>query len=121
MGAISGLNAVPENADKFSSQVLSNCSKSVGVSVQLDGRSANGLNGSERITVYGSNLSANVADMIAVKDEYGTAGAVAITAQFEKKYFPYKWIGIKYTHGTNVGTGTVSVVVNEVVIGVAIS
>jgi len=119
--AFPGLNAVPENADIFASELFSNCSKNTAISVQAITSAMNGANGSERITVYGSDISGNFADMVAIKDEYGTAGAITLASLFEREYFPFKYIGIKYTHGTNSGTGTVTILYNQTVTGVSIS
>ncbi len=107
------LNTVPENADVFSSAEFSpSMSDSMSVSVQVNtALMADSV--SPSITVMGSNISGNVADMVPVKDEALISGPLAMNAPFVRNSFPYKWIGIQYTANGNVGAGTFSVYIEK--------
>lgn len=121
MGAFVGLNTIPENADAFSSEIFDgSCSKSMAFSVQANTNAMNGDTSSPSLTIMGSNISGAVADMVVVKDEFGNSAPMPLIQPFVKPYFPYKWIGIQYTHGTNVGTGTITVAYNQMVTGVGL-
>ena len=110
-----GLNGVPENADKFAAQEFSpNCSNSMPFSIQANNSGSVGGDQSGQFTVMGSNLSANVADMVNVKDESGASGPMPVNGGiFVKNFFPFKYIGIQYTHNTNSGSGTISLVMEQ--------
>ena len=101
-----GLKTVPENADVFASQEFSpNSSDSMSVSLQADTTlMTDKIN--PQYTVMGSNISANVADMVNVKDESGAVGPFNISVPFVKNYFPFKYIGIQYTANGDIGAGT---------------
>lgn len=109
-----GLNGVPENTDKFAAQEFSpECSNSMPFSIQADNSGTVGGDGSGQFTVMGSNISKLVGDMVNVLQENGSSGPISVNATFEKSYFPYKYIGIQYSHNTNAGTGTVSLVMEQ--------
>lgn len=105
------LKTIPENADIFASQEFtSNTSDTMNVSVQCDKTTGPMQNpDTSTFQVLGSNVSANVADMIPVVDERGNDGARSCSQAFVKAYFPYKYIGIQYLANGNAGTGTLSV------------
>ena len=111
MNIFPGLATKAENADVFASAEFSpSTSDSMNVSIQFDTTlMTDKVNG--RYQVMGSNISGNVADMVAVKDESGSSAAVAVTVPFVKQFFPYKYIGIQYTHLTNAGAGTFNVTI----------
>lgn len=105
MRAFPGLNNIPENADAFGSQEYSDTGDYCAFSIQIDTTlMTDKVN--PNFQVMGSNISGNAVDMLPVKDEYGVVGPISMATMFEKKYFPYKWIGIQYTANTNAGAGT---------------
>jgi hypothetical protein len=107
------LNTIPENADKFASEEFSpSTSDSMSVSIQVDTTLMTDAT-SPNITVMGSNISGNVADMVAVKDESGNSGSSALNSPFIRNNFPYKYIGIQYTANGNAGAGTLSVYIEK--------
>lgn len=110
-----GLDGVPENTDKFAAQDFSpNCSNSMPFSIQADNSASVGGDASGTFTVMGSNLSKNVADMVPVVAQNGSSGPLPVVGgTFEKSYFPFKFIGIQYTHNTNAGSGTISLVMEQ--------
>lgn len=98
---------VPEGADFFSGVAWDpnapNCnSKTLSI---IGDTSAMTVPGGGGFTVLGGNKSANQADMVPINDEYGSSGMRPLNSPFEKKYWPYQYIGILYTNSG--GTGTV--------------
>lgn len=107
------LNTVPENANIFASAEFSpSCSDSMSVSIQINTALMTDKS-NPHYQVFGSNISGNVADMVAVKDESGTAGTLLVTAPFVRNSFPFRWIGIQYTAGSDVGAGTFSAYIEK--------
>jgi len=108
-----GLVTVPENADVFAAEEFTpSSSASLAVSVQIAASLMNG-DASANYTVMGSNISALVGDMVPVKDEAGISGALAVNVPWVRNNFPFKFIGIQYSHNTNAGTGTFSVTIEK--------
>ena len=115
------LVTVPENASIFASEEFSpSCSDSMSVSIQIDTTlMADKVNGTFQI--LGSNISGNVADMVAVKDEDLSNAARVVTLPFVRNNFPFRWIAVKYLHNTNVGAGTFTVKIEKKVTRVNIA
>ena len=103
------LDAIPENADAFASTEF--CA-SAEFSIQAV-TSAMTDTTDPTYTVMGSNISPNVGDMVNVLDESGTSGARNINLAFVRKDFPYKWIGIQYSHGANGGAGNLTILMEQ--------
>ena len=104
-----GMGAIPENADAFSSQEFdpSKCSTQA-LSIIPD-LSATVNPNTGRWAVLGGNKSGNVADMVTVRDENGTAFTnQTLQTPFVKQFFPFKYIAIQYSHTGDAGAGTVT-------------
>ncbi len=103
------LKDIPENADSFASQEFNpNNSAAMIYSLQAD-VSAMTDSTQGTLTVMGSNISDQETDMVAVTNESGNSGAMPLAQPFVGRPFPYKYIGVKYTAGANVGAGTLTV------------
>lgn len=109
------LDTIPENTSKFASKEFTvNNSDTMNVSVQCD-KTTGPMQNPETSTyqVLGSNVSGNVADMVPVVDERGNDGERSCSQPFVKAFFPYKYIAIQYNANGNVGTGTLSVLLEQ--------
>lgn len=58
-------------------------------------------------SIMGSNISTDEADMIALAG----GSSIGLAVAFEKQYFPYKYIGVKYVAGG--ASGSISIYINK--------
>jgi len=99
----------PENASLFSgAQWDPNADECFSKVMSIIG-DVNGMTnpGGASYNVYGGNKSVNIADMVPIADDAGLSGNRPLTTPFEKKFWPYKYIGVQYN--TSGGTGTVNI------------